>query len=542
MSTFSISGNIIDLFKKRIYPGLLHIESGTISGISEVKKADNVYILPGFVDAHVHIESSMLVPREFARLATPHGTVGTVSDPHEIANVLGVSGVEYMIENARDLPFTIAFGAPSCVPATNFETAGAEVTPEDIEKLFKKHGLKYLSEMMNFPGVLFEDPDVLKKIEIAQRFKKPIDGHAPGLRSDDAAKYIAAGMSTDHECFTLEEALDKVQHGMKIIIREGSAAKNFDALHPLLKTHPHMVMFGSDDKHPNDLVKGHVNDIVQRALQLGYDLFDVLKSASANPVEHYGLDIGLLKEGDRADFVVIDNLEDFNVVKTYVRGELVAENGVSKIPFKKGGAVNNFNVLKKSEEDFFVKAEGENIRVIEALEGQLITRELHEKAKIEAGNVVSDIESDVLKIAVVNRYTNKKTAVAFIKNFGLKKGAIASTVAHDSHNIIAVGTSDRELCVAVNSLIEATGGICAVEAGHEDVLKLDVAGLMSSDDGYKVAHDYEKIDVRAKELGSKLHSPFMTLSFMALLVIPQFKLSDKGLFDSRKFEFTSLFV
>jgi adenine deaminase len=542
MSTFTISGNIIDLFKKRIFGGEVRVEDGRIAHISETETAENVYILPGFVDAHVHIESSMLVPREFARLATPHGTVGTVSDPHEIANVLGVAGVEYMIENARDLPFKIAFGAPSCVPATNFETAGAEVTATDIEDLFKKHDLKYLSEMMNFPGVLFGDKDVLKKIEIAKAFKKPVDGHAPGLRGADAEKYIAAGMSTDHECFTLEETLGKVQHGMKIIIREGSAAKNFDALHPLFKTHPEMVMFGSDDKHPNDLVEGHINQIVKRALKLGYDLFDVLKSASMNPVEHYKLDIGLLKEGDAADFIVVDNLQNFNVLKTFVNGELIAEGGVSKIPFKQAEAVNNFNVLKKQPEDFFVHADSENIRVIEALEGQLITRELHEKAKIEAGNVVSDVEKDVLKIAVVNRYSNEKPAVAFIKNFGLKTGAIASSVAHDSHNIIAVGTSDSELCAAVNSLINSTGGVCAVANGREDVLKLDVAGLMSSGDGYEVARDYERIDARAKELGSTLHSPFMTLSFMALLVIPQLKLSDKGLFDGGKFEFTSLFV
>lgn len=542
MSNFTISGNIIDLFKKQIFKGEIRVEGGKIAQISKKETAENVYILPGFVDAHVHIESSMLVPREFARLATPHGTVGTVSDPHEIANVLGVAGVEYMIENARELPFKIAFGAPSCVPATNFETAGAEVTADDIETLFKKHDLKYLSEMMNFPGVLFSDKDVLKKIEIAQHFKKPIDGHAPGLRGDDAAKYIAAGMSTDHECFTLEEALDKVNRGMKIIIREGSAAKNFDALHPLLKTHPDMVMFGSDDKHPNDLVEGHINDVVKHALKLGYHVFDVLKSASVNPVEHYNLDIGLLKKGDAADFIVIDNLQNFNVLKTFVDGELVAESGVSKIPFKKAEAVNNFNVFKKQPEDFFVNADGDNIRVIEALEGQLITSELVLKAKIEAGNVVSDIDNDILKIAVVNRYSNEKPAVAFIKNFGLKTGAIASSVAHDSHNIIAIGTNDSELCTAVNSLIEATGGVCAVEAGREDVLKLDVAGLMSSGDGYEVARDYEKIDARAKELGSTLHSPFMTLSFMALLVIPQLKLSDKGLFDGGNFQFTSLFV
>ncbi|MES2765987.1 MAG: adenine deaminase [Bacteroidota bacterium] len=542
MNTFTISGNIIDLFKKRIFPGIVRVENGKIAEISESETVESVYILPGFVDAHVHIESSMLLPREFARLAVVHGTVGTVSDPHEIANVLGVPGVEYMIENVKDLPFKIAFGAPSCVPATTFETAGAEITPDDIETLFKKHDLKYLSEMMNFPGVLFNDSEVLKKIEIAKAFKKPVDGHAPGLRGDDAAKYIAAGISTDHECFTLEEALDKVQRGMKIIIREGSAAKNFDALHPLLKTHPQMVMFGSDDKHPNDLVDGHINDVVKRALKLGYDLFDVLKSASANPVEHYGLDVGLLKEGDAADFIVVDDPENFKVLKTYVNGELVAENGVSNIPFKKAKAVNNFNVLNKQPEDFFVKADGENMRVIEALEGQLITNELVLKAKIEDGNAISDIENDVLKIAVVNRYRDEKPAVAFIKNFGLKKGAIASSVAHDSHNIIAVGSSDSELCAAVNSLIETTGGVCAVENGRNDVLKLDVAGLMSSGDGYEVAREYEKIDARAKELGSTLHSPFMTLSFMALLVIPQLKLSDKGLFDGGKFEFTTVFV
>ena len=545
--TFSISANIVDVVNREIFPGSITVTDTKITKITRTQEKYDTYILPGFVDAHVHVESSMLVPSEFARLAVVHGTVATVSDPHEIGNVLGVAGIRYMIENGKKVPFKFYFGASSCVPATVFETAGAEITPDDIKELFEKDGLKYLSEMMNYPGVLFDDPVALEKIKIAHTLGRPVDGHAPGLRGDEAKKYISAGITTDHECFTLDEALDKVKYGMKILIREGSAAKNYNALHTLIKNYPSMVMFCSDDKHPNDLVAGHINQVVSRSVALKYDLFDVLGAACVNPVKHYGLEVGLLQQGDPADFIVVDDLTEFKVKQTYIDGNIVAVSGKSLIIKSEAKVINNFNASKKKPEDFALPAggyEGKQIRVIEALEGQLITNELHctPKSINGNGNLVSDIENDVLKLAVVERYKNGPPAIAFIKNFGLKKGAIASCVAHDSHNIIAVGTSDADICNAVNAVIEAKGGISVTDGRWTETLPLPVAGIMSNEDGYIVAEKYSNIDSFAKELGSSLHAPYMTLSFMALLVIPQLKLSDKGLFDGKAFKFVDLKV
>ncbi len=549
---FTIQGNIVDIHNREIYPGSVTAKDGIIKKIERTSGSYQNYIIPGFIDSHVHVESSMLVPSEFARLAVVHGTVATVSDPHEIANVLGINGIRYMIDNGRKVPFKFYFGASSCVPATTFETAGAEVTPNDIRELFNNDGLHYLSEMMNYPGVLFNDPVVLEKIKIAHELGKPVDGHAPGLKGEKAKKYIDAGISTDHECFMLDEALDKLKFGMKILIREGSAAKNYETLHTIIKDFPGKVMFCSDDKHPNDLAVSHINDLVKRSVAYGYDLFDVLRCASLNPVEHYSLKVGMLREGDPADFIVTENLKDFKVQKTYINGLLVAENGKTLIESVKAEITNNFNTSKKTPSDFAidtpraVNSDGTpaeaKIRVIEALDGQLITNELHVNAHSIYGKLTSDINNDVLKLAVTERYSNGKPAIGFIKNFGLKKGAIASCVAHDSHNIIAVGTTDEDICNAVNAIIENKGGISVVNDGKVEVLPLPVAGIMTNEDGYKVAEMYTRIDALAKELGSTLHSPYMTLSFMALLVIPQLKLSDKGLFDGAKFEFVELGV
>ncbi len=493
------------------------------------------YILPGFIDSHVHIESSMLVPSEFARLAVVHGTVATVSDPHEIANVCGMEGVEFMIENGKTVPFKFNFGAPSCVPATVFETAGAALDAEDVEKLLQREEIKYLSEMMNFPGVLHKDEEVMKKIAAAHRLFKPVDGHAPGLRGEDARKYIAAGISTDHECFTKEEALDKLQNGMKIIIREGSAAKNFEALIGLLNDYPNQMMFCSDDKHPDSLVLGHINQLCARAVAKGIDVFKILKAACVNPVQHYKLDVGLLQEGDPADFIVVKDLEKFEPVKTFINGELVAENGISRIETSTPGLVNNFSCNKKEIEDFELPVSTIPFLVIEALDGQLITNKLALEPKIVDGKIVSDIDRDILKIVVVNRYSNAPVATAFIRNFGLQQGALASSVAHDSHNIVAVGVDDESICNAVNMVIEHQGGVSIIKDDLDMIVALPVAGLMSNEDGYKVAKQYAMIDKAAKEAGSTLGSPFMTLSFMALLVIPHLKLSDKGLFDGDSF-------
>ena len=549
---FTISGNIVDIHKRQIFPGSVTVEDGKITKIKKNSNKYENYILPGFIDSHVHIESSMLVPSEFARLAVVHGTVATVSDPHEIANVLGIKGIRYMIENGKHVPFKFYFGASSCVPATTFETAGAELTPNDIRELFEKDGLHYMSEMMNYPGVLFKNPVVMEKLKIAKEFGKPVDGHAPGLKGEQAKQYIEAGITTDHESYILDEALDKIKYGMKILIREGSAAKNYETLHSLIKDYPDKVMFCSDDKHPNDLAVSHINDLVKRSVAYGYDLFDVLRCASINPVEHYSLDVGLLREGDPADFIVAEDLKDFNIQKTYLNGTLVAENGKTLIKRVEADVVNNFNISKKKVEDFSintpraVNSDGTpaepHIRVIEALDGQLITKELHEDARSIYGKLTSDVNKDILKLAVIERYSNGKPAIGFIRNFGLKKGAIASCVAHDSHNIIAVGVTDEDLCNAVNAIIENKGGISAAFEGKTEVLPLPVAGIMTNEDGYKTAEKYTELDKLVKKLGSTLHAPFMTLSFMALLVIPQLKLSDKGLFDGAKFEFVELGV
>lgn len=542
MESFTRSGHIVDLINRRIYPGTIQVEQGKISAITEDSKPkEDIYILPGFIDAHVHIESSMLIPSEFARLASVHGTVATVSDPHEIGNVLGLAGVRYMIDNGKQVPFHFNFGAPSCVPATQFETAGATISWKEIETLFIEDKLKYLSEMMNFPGVLARDPEVMKKIEVAKSLGKPVDGHAPGMRDPQAADYIAAGISTDHECFTLDEALDKLKHGMHILIREGSAAKNYEALHTLLKTHPHKVMFCSDDKHPHELVEGHINELVVRSIvEKGHDLMDVLRAACLNPVIHYGLDVGLLRVHDQADFIVVDNLKDFHVLETYVKGTLIAKEGKTLIPSINASVPNHFSTSPKTPNDFVIKAETGKLHVIQAMDGQLISHDLLADPKISNGNIVPDIKNDILKLTVVNRYSEAKPAIAFIQNFGLKKGALASCIAHDSHNIIAVGCNDEEICAAVNLLIKHKGGIAVVNGTESHVLPLPVAGIMTNEDGYLVASKYAEIDKRSKELGSQLHAPFMTLSFMALLVIPELKLSDKGLFDAKKFKFIPL--
>jgi adenine deaminase len=544
MSNFKVEGNIVDISKRNIFFGEVVVESGKIKSISKIaeQKENCYFILPGFIDSHVHIESSMLIPSEFARLAVLHGTVATISDPHEIANVCGMEGVEFMIENGNTVPFKFNFGAPSCVPATVFETAGASLDDKDVSALLERPEIKYLSEMMNFPGVLHKDEEVLKKIDAAHRLGKPVDGHAPGLRGDLVQQYIDAGISTDHECFTAEEALDKLQRGMKILIREGSAAKNFEALIHLLNDWPEMIMFCSDDKHPDSLVENHINKLCARAVAKGIDVFNVLQAACINPIIHYKLDVGALKEGDFADFILLEDFVNFKVKQTYIDGILLSKNGktvgnwVKDFDVEK--SVNHFDCSLKKEIDFsFPYTDQTTIPVIEALDGQLITNKLFLAPKIENQNIVSDLSNDILKMVVVNRYHDAPIAISLVKNFGLKEGAIASSVAHDSHNIIAVGVDDKSICDAVNLVIKETGAVVALGNGKQEVLPLPVAGLMSNQNGYQIAESYTAIDKFAKELGSTLSAPFMTLSFMALLVIPHLKLSDKGLFDGDEFKF-----
>ena len=537
-----IKSNLIDVVSKETYPAEITIENNTIISIKRINETLHTYVLPGFVDAHVHVESSMLVPTEFARIAVTHGTVGTISDPHEIANVLGVAGVDYMIENAKQVLFHFYFGAPSCVPATNFETAGAVINSNDIDQLLARPEIVYLAEMMNFPGVIYKDEEVLKKLASAKKHGKPIDGHAPGLMGDEMKHYFNAGITTDHECFGYMEALEKLKHGVKVLIREGSAAKNFETLISLLKDYPEQIMFCCDDKHPDNLIESHINDHVKRALNAGHDLYHVLRAASYNVIKHYNLPVGLLQVGDSADFIEIDNLKDFTILKTYISGTLVAENGISFLKSVNAPIVNNFNCSLKTPDDFKLKGEGDKIRVIEVLDGQLVTDELCIESFIVNGFAESNVEEDILKIAVVNRYKDAPIAKAFIKNIGLKHGAIASCVAHDCHNIVVVGTNDDDMCNAVNLIINAKGGISLANKEEAMVLELPIAGIMTNQPAEEVAEAYTKLDKRAKALGSKLRAPYMSLSFMALLVIPELKLSDKGLFNGKTFQFTDVFV
>ncbi len=539
---FTLTGRIVDVLQRRQLTGTVVVENGHIREIRE-HPAEGPWILPGLIDAHIHVESSLLVPSEFARLAAIHGTVATVSDPHEIANVLGLAGVRFMQEEGRRAPVKIFYGAPSCVPATPFETAGAELTPSEVETLLADPDIVSLSEMMNVPGVLNEDALVTAKLQAAQRHSKPVDGHSPGLRDPEAERYIAAGITTDHECVSLDEAREKMRHGMLIQIREGSAARDFEALWPLLREAPEKCMLCSDDKHPDDLEENHIDDLVRRALRNGVDLFDVLTATAVTPVKHYRLPVGLLQPGDPADFIVVDDLENFQVRQTYINGHLVAENGQPAFTAPAGSAPNRFVARRISAGELRIPARGEQIQAIGIIDGSLITTREVLSAPIRDGLVVADPKRDLLKLTVVNRYQEAPPALAMVRNFGLRRGALASSVAHDSHNIVAVGASDEELLAAVNRLMETQGGLVAVAGSRMVDLPLPVAGLMTREDGFAVSRRYAELNRFAREeLGCPLRAPFMTLSFLALLVIPELKLSDKGLFDGRTFQFTDLFV
>ncbi len=540
-----ISGNLVDPVARRIRPATLTIAAGRIAAIAVDSWEHATWLLPGFVDAHIHVESSLLPPAEFARMAVAHGTVATVSDPHEIANVLGIPGVDYMLDDAARSPFTFHFGAPSCVPATAFDHAGATIDAAGVAALLDRPDIGYLSEMMNYAGVIAGDPQVLAKLAAAKARGKPIDGHAPGLRGTAAASYAAAGISTDHECRELDEALGKIKLGMKILIREGSAARNFDALASLIDTHPGHCMLCSDDKHPDQLVVGHIDQLVRRALARGSDLFDILQAATVNPVRHYGLDIGLLQVGDRADFLEVDDLAALRIRRVYVDGLLAAADGVSTWPRIESARPNRFGASPKRPEDFVIRVSPDDaarlVLVIEALDHQLVTRSLRMRPHVVDGFLVADPADDVLKIAVVDRYDDRPPAVALVRNFGLKAGAIASSVSHDSHNVVAVGTSDADLARAINLVIAAKGGLSVVGPAGDAILPLPIAGLMSDRPGAEVAAAYAALDRRAKALGTRLAAPYMTLSFMALLVIPALKLGPQGLFDVDAFRPVGLF-
>lgn len=539
----TLTGMIVDPVSQKIFPGAVMIEAGKINSVTTMPedKVDNQYLLPGFIDAHIHIESSMLVPSEFAKAAVKHGTVATVSDPHEIANVLGKPGVDFMIENGGRVPFKFYFGAPSCVPATPFETSGAEINAEDIDKLLSRSEIHYLAEMMNFPGVLGQDEEVMKKLEAARRHQKPVDGHAPGVKGKDAMQYAREGITTDHECFTIEEARDKIQAGMKIQIREGSAARNFEALISLLNEFPDKIMFCSDDKHPDELVEGHIDLLIKKAMAHGYDLLTALQPCTINPARHYNLDVGMLQPGDPADLTIVNNPKDLTILKTYINGEIVAENGKSYIEYEEQETPNVFINNVPELRDLEVPAEEGKMNVIDVKEGQLITGKMEVEPKIQNGKVISDPENDILKLVVLNRYKKSGPALGFIHNIGIKSGAIGSTVAHDSHNIIVVGVDDHLILKAIREISKVTGGIACVDDKQTEILPLPVAGIMTNRNALETAQAYKKIDRKVKEKGAKLQAPFMSLSFMALLVIPSLKLGDKGLFDVESFTFANLF-
>ncbi|MFP4168982.1 MAG: adenine deaminase [Desulfonatronovibrionaceae bacterium] len=533
----TVKGIILDPVRRERFRGEIRIENQKITEIKRTKHNCRAYILPGFVDAHVHIESSRLVPFEFAQIALKHGTVATVSDPHEITNVCGVQGLDFMIDNGRRSQLKFAFGVPSCVPATPFETSGANLDADTVADLLKREDLPYLSEMMNWPGVLSKDHQVMAKIRAALDLGKPVDGHAPGLTGKKAAAYISAGISTDHECSSLQEALDKLEYGMKIIIREGSAARNFNDLIPILKSHPGRIMFCSDDKHAEDLLQGHINKLAARAIACGYDLMDTLTAACVTPVRHYGLGVGLLQEGQPADFVLAHSPEEMDVFETWIDGKQVYAKGQERPAPIEIPEINNFHPYSLHPEDFRVTADKAAFPVIEVREGSLVTGKSFPDLTPENGEIPADPKKDILKIAVVNRYEKRPPATGFVRGFGIRKGAIASSVAHDSHNIVVVGTSDKYLSRAVNMVMRSCGGIAASGPDREDSLPLPVAGLMTKSPGPETAAAYKRLHSLAREMGSPLRAPYMELSFMALLVIPSLKISDKGLFDAEKFEF-----
>jgi len=536
-----VAGKLVDIHQRSIYPAIISISQGKITKIERTKSAPDVFILPGLIDSHIHIESSMVTPGAFAMAAVKHGTVAVVSDPHEIANVLGLDGVRFMIKDGAKVPLNFHFGAPSCVPATTFERNGAAIDHHDIESLMKMPEIKYLSEMMNFPGVIYNDEDVNRKLEIARKEGKPIDGHAPGITGDMLKKYISAGISTDHECSTLAEAKEKISLGMKILIREGSAARNLNSLKELYNSDPDMVMLCSDDLHPEMLMIRHINKLIALLISEGFNLFDVIRSATVNPSQHYKLNSGLLRTDDNADFILTDNLEKMNIIETWINGERVFSKGKVLFEYTPGRAVNKFNCSMVKEEELRVKNRGGNIRVIEANEGELLTKEL----VLPAGKnefLMTDPENDILKIVVKDRYHDSRPSVGFIKGFGLKKGAFASSIAHDSHNIISIGTNDSDIMTSINKIVSLKGGLAVSSERDTKNVQLNIGGIMSTRSCEEVAHSYGMLNELVKSYGCELKAPFMTLSFMALLVIPDLKIGDKGLFDVRKFELVSLFV
>lgn len=526
-------GHIVDVVRRRIYDGRIEVCDGMISSVSECDiQSEAPYILPGFIDSHVHIESSMLIPAEFAAVAAGHGTIGVVSDPHEIANVLGRAGVDFMIDNASRTNFNFCFGAPSCVPSCgpDIESGGAVLSSKDVEELLQKPEIGYLSEMMNYPGVLADDAEVLAKIASAHRLGKPVDGHAPGLLGEKRAGYAGKGISTDHECTTYEEGLSCLENDMNVLIREGSAAKNYEALIPLLAIRPDRIMFCTDDSHPGDFVAGHIDNIVRRAIRDGYNFWDVLRAACLNPQEHYRLNWGLLREGDPATFIMADSLAPtMRILATFFRGEPHRTDRTYSIDT----FPNIFEADVIREEDIRGGNVG-TVPVILASDGQLFT-----SLEYARRDDVSYPWNEIQKIVVVNRYSRGvMPAVGYIRGFNIRNGAMAASVAHDCHNVVAIGSSDSMIVRAVNEVITMRGGLVAI-CGENRIsrIELPVAGVMSPLEGKEVARLNREVHDTVAAAGCTMRSPFITMSFMCLPVIPQVKITDKGVFDAEKWEF-----
>lgn len=534
-----IEGNLVDIHNRSIYPAEITIEHGKICSIERRDQKYNYFIIPGFIDSHVHIESSMMTPKQFSDYVVTRGTIAVVTDPHEIANVVGVEGIHFMQKSAQEGKIKTFFTVPSCVPATPFDCSGATIDASKVEQLLRSGQFVGLSEMMNVPGVLNNDPEVMRKLSAARDLELPIDGHAPDLHGEELKRYVKAGITTDHECSTLNEALEKIECGMKILIREGSSARNYESLKYLLSESPDDVMFCTDDSHPDDLLtNGHIDRIVRRAVMDGFDLFEVLGAASRNAIEHYHLPVGMLRIGDPADFVLVADLREFKVVSTYIHGEKVYSSTeikqTERIDLVK--AINNFKAEKLTEADICLTVSN-CLTSIKVEDGELLTDVVYTEFKDPILNFQSDIKQDLLKIVYYNRYHHSKPQVATINGFGLKWGAFASSIAHDSHNIIAVGCSDREIVMAINRIITEQGGIALVDGDQEKILPLPIGGIMSSKSCWQLAYEWEELHNRVKAMGCVLKAPFMTLAFMSLIVIPKLKIGEKGLFDYTLFSF-----
>ena len=564
----SFTAFMFDVVTDTFYPARITIEDGKYKEITPIFIDEDTKLdmpglmMPGFIDSHIHIESSMMTPAQFAKVAVRHGTTGVVCDPHEIANVLGIEGIEAMIENAKQVPFKFFFSAPSCVPATPFETSGAVLDSSDINYLLKKDEIVALGEMMNFPGVINGDEEVLNKLKLARIYNKPIDGHAPLLSGENLNKYLEQQISTDHECSNILEAFEKKIKGMKIMVRDGSSALDMESLFNIDNIYSYIedpdrlgVLFRdifelkiyaplfdfivSDDKNPNDLLEGHLNKSVKKACELGIDIVKAINMVTINPAYHYNLNCGAIVVGADADFILVDSIYDLNILETYIGGECVFDGENVLFDAPEVDARNSIKATKKSASDFDLSYDGDEceVNVIECIDGDLLTKKTTAKLKTKDGIVQSDIIQDVLKIAVVERYGGNKVANAFIKGFGLKKGAIASSISHDSHNMIVIGYNSEMMAKAINEVIDNQGGIAVVSEDFADSLPLPIAGLMSNEDAEIIAEKLTTLQSMAAALGSNLTSPFMTMAFMALLVIPSIKISDLGLFDGDAFEF-----